>query len=691
VKKKVPYYLRKQPNPDVPAPEIPLDEPYLNIAGPKKIKCEVCGTEFEPPTHRSIHCSQKCRSHAAYLKRRQKERIQKIQASGSQVAIVQKEHYGHEGLEIPKTRLLGDGAQAGPKHVNLHNLIAEYPAHNKGHSDGVATQVVRLDWEAHPKQVIASQAIEAGAKVILFSAGVRSGKTVWGVRELIKQPYVYDSVPNLMYLVAPTNGMMPASKRRFTAAAGDALVTEKRASDAGPAHFLLKPSKSIPHLYFTCEMHSGEHADRMRGETICAALVDECQIAKPEVMDVLRGRVMESGGVIILTGTASYPGHWTKTEVIDRAYRCGRCHVCVYDHYDLAKGPDGEPEKDATGKETRRYVPKDHDPVDCYGDPRIAVITCSSFDNTFLSRENVEQLRRDYAMKDPIIARRELYAEYTGFEGIVYSRFDRQLHTTQLTPSTVPPDAYVCAGLDFGANDPFVCTIAARIKDVWHVVSEYYDDDRSKTLRDHVEGIRRACGPLFNKIRSWWHDPSGRITAMELSRYGLRPMKSARKRTATGTRWLVYRYEVLNSLIVGRNQEDRPFLRVNTTACKGLVHDLENRKWKRYKAEGEDGVVRVIDLKGKQVDRNAGDDFAPGDDHGTDALEYLIVSEFVKGLYKPKMPGEKKADAGDVVETRYAGKAPPEIANISAETSRNLEGIVKLIRRPGRNRSGWTA
>lgn len=647
----------------------------------------MCGKEFPRKSYKSSVCSIKCSVNRTYQRRTRPHKVKRMSESNG-VAITQTETFGTDMVLKQKSRLLGDGKTASKKHVNNDMLVSEFPAHNKGLNDGTGKSSVSLEFDLHPKQVIASQAVEAGAKIVLFSAGIRSGKSMWLVRELIKQPYVYDVVPNLMFMVAPTNGMMPTPRRLFTNAAGDALVTEKRASDAGPAHFLMKPTKSIPKHYFIIEMHSGEHPDRMRGPTIAGAGIDEAQLTKPEVMDILRGRVMESGGVILMAATATYPGHWTVTEIKSRAYRCGKCRVCVYDHYDLAKGADGEPERDPlTGKQTRRYVPKDHDPVDCYGDPRVAVITCSSFDNTFLSREQVEQLERDYALKDPIIARRELYAEDVGFEGIAYSRFDRNQHLSHFTVHTVPSDAYICCGLDFGANDPCVCVIGAKIGDTWHIIGEYYSDDRSRTLKDHVDGIKRACGPVWSRVRSYWHDPSGRIAAMEMSRYGLRPMKAARKRTATGQRWLVYRYEVVNSLILGRSQDDRPLLRVNTAVCKGLLHDLENRKWKRHKSEGEDGQTRVVDAKGRQVDRNAGDDFASGDDHGTDALEYMIVSEFVKGIYKPKGKGQKQV--GDDVQVEATEKLSREEANIGLAVSGNIQNIVKAMRKPGRNRAGW--
>jgi len=583
---------------------------------------------------------------------------------------------------------------APTKHVKLDHLIDEFPSHDRGKSDGVDRKLVEIHYEPHPKQDIFSQAIERGAKIIFFLAGIRSGKTFAGAYECLKQLYTYDRTPNLAYMVAPTNAMTRTPRRIFEMVAGDALVTSKRASDAGPAHFLMRPTRSIQKHYFIIEHHTAEHADRMRGPTIAFAWLDEVQLMKSEVIDVIRGRVMESGGIIFMTGTPAFPSHWTKTEVLDRAYRCGKCGTCVYDHYELAKGPDGEPERDKYGKETRRYIPMDHEPEQCYGDPRVAVITCSSFDNTFLSKSQIDELKADYAAKDPVIVRRELHAEYAGFEGLVYSHFDRKTHASEYTPATVPHDALVVAGLDFGLNDPFVCTFLARIGDAWHVVAEYYSQDKGKHLSEHVRGIQAAAGPLWKRVKNWWHDPSGRIIAMELSRYGLRPMKSARRRMSTGKNWLTYRIEVVTSHLMARDAQNKPLLRLSPK-CPRTIIDFESRKWKRYTSKGEDGIARIIDLKGHEVDRNAGDEPAPGNDHGTDATEYALCSEFVKGLYKIK--GSAQASASDgMIEERLKPLSPEEWS-LGQHLASQLAGHQKEVlatkpeRHAGRMFPGWLA
>lgn len=552
-----------------------------------------------------------------------------------------------------------EGAPPPTKEVKVDQVQSEIPLAKNWRNDDPKAKPLIINYKPHPKQEIFGEAIKAGAKIIFFLAGIRSGKTVAAAYELLKQIYVYDRTPNLFYMVSPTNAMTRNPIRIFQNAAGESLIQYKRASDQGPAIFMMRPSASIPDWPYIIEHHSGEHPERMKGSTVAGAWLDEPQQMKPEVMDVVRGRVMESGGIIILSGTASFPGHWTKTEIVDNAYRCGKCGVCVYDHYDLVD------------TERRIYGPKDHEPVDCTGDPRIAVIICSTFDNTYIKKDEIEQLRKDYARKDPLIARRELFGEYVGFEGLVYSHFDRSSHESEYTIQTVPKDAYIAAGIDFGVNDPFVCVFMAKVKDTWHIIGEYYTEEKGVSLKTHAQRIKSTAGPIWSRIKKFWHDPSGRIAAMELNRYGLRPMLSARKRHSSGQNWRTYRYEVMTSHMMGRDEKGRPLFRISPL-CKRTLMDFESRKWKRYLSKGEDGTVRIIDLKGHEVDRNAGDDFAPGFDHGTDAAEYCLASEFVKGLYKVN---KTKVIDGDVelLDEREKPQMSPEETNLIRYLGQSME------------------
>lgn len=510
-----------------------------------------------------------------------------------------------------------------PKHVS-DALDAEVDQPKRNKYDGVKQKgPIRLEYNPHPKQQIAAEAIENGAKIVLFMAGIRSGKS-WGFSyECLKQIYKFKRNPALGYIVTPTINMGRIPRRLFIQAAGDALHRYKRASDDGPPNCQLYPFQGQKSKFYLVEFHSGEHPDRMRGASVAWAWLDEAAFMKPEVFDVVLGRVMENDGVIFISTSPSTQSHWTYTEVMAHAAKCGKCGLYYHDH--------------RLKREGDKLVPNDHEPEDVIGDKSIAVIQCATFDNTHLKASLIQKLKERYALKDPIIARRELYGEVCGFEGLVYRSFQRQEHKSPFNKFNVPKDAYIFAGVDFGVNDPMVVSFIARIGESFHVVDEYYYQGPPRSMSDHVQAIKMKC-PLWSRVKKWWYDPRGKQESIELVRLGLKPMLKARKQFATGSNWLKYRIETITSLLIARDKDGAPLLRFST-GCPAIINDFESRKWKRYSVTGEDDRTRVMDQRGKEQDRNAGDEPAPGFDHGTDAVEYGCVSEIVSGRYKVESKG----------------------------------------------------
>lgn len=483
-------------------------------------------------------------------------------------------------------------------------------------------------------------------------AGIRSGKSYGFAYECLKQIYKYaprhPKRPTLGYIVTPTVNMGRIPRRLFIQAAGDALYRYKRASDDGPPNCQMHPFKGMQTKNYFVEFHSGEHPDRLRGASVAWAWLDEAAYMKPEVYDIVLGRVMENDGVLMISTSPSTQSHWTFTEIMAHAAKCGKCGQFYHDH--------------RLKREGDRLVPNDHEPENVTGDKSIAVIQCATFDNTHLRADLIQKLKDRYSLKDPLIAKRELYGEVCGFEGLVYRSFQRDEHRSPYNKFNVPKEAVISAGIDFGVNDPFVVSFVARIGDGFHVVDEYYYNGPPRSMADHVQEIKRKC-PIWSRVRKWWYDPSGKQQSIELARLGLRPILKARKQWATGSNWLKYRIETITSLLIARDKDGAPLLRISAN-CHGIITDFESRKWKRYSVTGEDERVRIMDQKGREQDRNAGDEPAPGFDHGTDATEYCIVSEIVSGRYKI---------AGASAPTPEVTKQePPPFSPIQAATAQYL-------------------
>ena len=530
---------------------------------------------------------------------------------------------------------------------------------------------VKIDYRPHPKQQVFAEAIEKvmkipvhGPRVVLFIAGVRSGKSFGGAYESAKQIYIYQkpTSPNLGYIVAPTVNMSRVPKRLFEQALGGAVLRYRRASDDGPPTFRLLPSPAVPDYEYIAEVHTGEHPQRLSGASVAWAWLDEARLMKSEVYDVVRARLMENDGICLITTSPPPPGHWVKTDVFDRAYRCGVCHECVYDH--------GQP---------------GHEPSDCYGDQKVAVVRCSTFDNTYQTQEAIEELRREYALKDPVIARRELFAEFAGFEGIVYQAFDKRSHRSPFSHREPPPkEARFVGAIDFGAQDPFVAVFLCKHNGTWHVVDEYYYVGPPRSMQEHYEEITRR--PFFRRVQRWWYDPSAKQGAVDLMKFGLKKILSARKSNTTSKQsWRNWRFDVVNSWLRAKDERGVPrLLFSDTVPC--TVKDFENRKRKRYQAKGDDGRVRVVDNKGHEIDRNAGDDFAPGYDHGTDAVEYALCSEEIMAKYAPKEEGvTPKIDILDAM-ARNPGvnRTSPEITELNRYLGQSLLAKRKSLLQHGR-------
>ena len=147
-----------------------------------------------------------------------------------------------ESIRQPKPPTVADCQKK-----NVDGFFASAVPKSEGHQptrsrhDGEAADSVTIKYNPHPKQVLFGEAIRKGAKVVMFLAGIRAGKTLGGIHECLKQVYKYQKMPNLGYVVTPTVNMGRVPRRMFQQFAGKALVRYKRASDDGPPHALLRP------------------------------------------------------------------------------------------------------------------------------------------------------------------------------------------------------------------------------------------------------------------------------------------------------------------------------------------------------------------------------------------------------------------------------------------------------------------
>lgn len=457
-----------------------------------------------------------------------------------------------------------------------------------------------------------SEAIAGGAKVILAVCGIRGGKTYGALMEGLKQIYTYQREPALGWIISPTFPMSMVAERLWREKIarlpdGRSLIMRE---ERGKRAFLMYPppklAKKIP--YYRVEIKSADDPDHLRGFSVAWAILDEGAMMKPAVLDVVKGRVMDNDGIIIIA-TTPRGKNWVYHEVYLKSLT----------------------------------------------NPRYAVIRGRTADNKYLTPELVEELHNEYAAKGSKLAQQEMDGQFCDFEGLVFDQFRHGEHILS-SRTEISDNTPVVCGIDFGYNDPFVCVWLGKIDGVWVVLDEYYKPHG--LLKDHfafIKGHRYAP-----QVKRYWADPSALQERKELLALGLQTMPARRPdKLAQKVKWDVARARLINNLFAGRMKSPWkleghvPALMFMDTVTHG-VREISSLCYKNTLSMGEDpttGAVRltVVDATGSEVERNAKEEIIDKDNHFVDALGYALFSEIrtLGGNFKPHYSDDS---SGKIVE-----------------------------------------
>lgn len=443
-------------------------------------------------------------------------------------------------------------------------------------------QKFSIHYAPNPAQRKMAQAIEEGAKVVLFVGGIRSGKSWGAVAECLKQFYKYKKRPKLGWVVSPTHTMQPPVedifKKMVYSDQGSLVISHSKADRA----YLLRPSPDDPRTPIRIEFKTATEPDRLRGASVGVIVLDEAAYMNPEVFKICLGRVMDNDGVIIIA-TTPRGKNWVYHDVHMRSH-----------HDDLYKSIRG-----------------------------------ASADNPYISSESVERKRQELSHSSQLV-RQELEGEFTSFDGLVFTHYDPGTHT--IASPDIKDTTQVVCGVDWGYNDPFVCVWCAKVDGVWVVLDEYY---RTQTLlADHAEYIKRH--PLFTKVRRFWCDPSALQERREFHKLGVKVVPARRPDGNRSASWPVMRARKMNELFARRLKNPFgdgtvPGLVFTENVQQG-VREFSSLAYHRFSENTRDeaGVVtgvRVTDREGSELPRNAGEQLEDKDNHVVDALGYAIFSE----------------------------------------------------------------
>ena len=195
---------------------------------------------------------------------------------------------------------------------------------------------------------------------------------------------------------------------------------------------------------------------KIRGLTLQGAYCDELTKMQEDFFNMLLSRLRMPGAKLIATTNPDAPGHWLKTEFIDRA-----------DELDLL-------------------------------DVRFLID-----DNTTLPQDYVEAIKREYT---GVYYQRFILGEWTLAEGLIYPMFADAI----VTPPKGEPERYVLS-IDYGTQNPFAALLWAKYSNDprWYAIREYYYSGRQtgaqKTDNDYADDMDMFTGGIgseFTKLRT---------------------------------------------------------------------------------------------------------------------------------------------------------------------------------------------
>jgi len=215
-------------------------------------------------------------------------------------------------------------------------------------------------------------------------------------------------------------------------------------------------------------------------------------------------------------------------------------------------------------------------------------------DNPSLDKKYIENIKKEYT---GVWYKRLILGEWSVADGLVYDHFCEE----NLYEGDHFPPAYYIAGIDYGTSNATCCLLAGVYPKGFtkvRIVKEYYYDSRargrSKTDSELALDIYQML-KSYSNLRTVYVDPSALSFKIELDRKGL-PVEDADNDVLNGIK-------VVSSMLYNRQV-------VINKECTNLIDSLHSYIWDSKAADkGEDKPKKE-------------------DDHGADALKYLLYSEF---------------------------------------------------------------
>lgn len=237
-------------------------------------------------------------------------------------------------------------------------------------------------------------------------------------------------------------------------------------------------------------------------------------------------------------------------------------------------------------------------------------------DSPYVSKEAIEQARSDAEKKGTLSTFLQEYElEFRSVQGAVYPTLNRKIHVVK--PSEIPEELSIYAGIDFGYHTTACIFVGVDKDQNYWIFDEVYG--KQEVLNDIIPRIKQKLG---DKRLIMMVGDSANRDAIEVMSKDF-PMVPARK----GAGSIIDGIDLIRNLLKPRLQlvgEPKPSMFIST-ACKNLIKEMETYKYPEDKP-----------------DRNPKDLPMKVDDHGPDALRYVVLQlkhgvQMDTEIPKPKM------------------------------------------------------
>lgn len=220
-------------------------------------------------------------------------------------------------------------------------------------------------------------------------------------------------------------------------------------------------------------------------------------------------------------------------------------------------------------------------------------------DSPYALPKAIEAAKKDYEKKGQLaVYDQEYELEFRAVQGAVYPQFDRDVHV--IKPSEVPEDLTIYIGIDFGYHTT-ACLFVGIDKDQnWYVFDEVYG--RETILQDIIPRIKDKLGD--NRLVLMVGDSQAKdaIETMALQF----PIVPVVKKGDS----IIHGIDLIRTKLKPRIQlvgDPKPTL-FFSSVCKNVIKEMELYKYPEDKP-----------------DRNPSELPMKEDDHGPDALRYLVL------------------------------------------------------------------